>query len=42
MVLLDTDTLTHLHANHPRVVKNFHACNDPMIGITVVTRIEIV
>jgi tRNA(fMet)-specific endonuclease VapC len=42
MVLLDTDTLTHLHANHARTAQSFRACPDPVIGATIVTRIEIV
>jgi tRNA(fMet)-specific endonuclease VapC len=42
MFILDTDTLTHLHARHPRVVQNFHACTDPDIGTTIITRIEII
>jgi len=39
--ILDTDTLTHLHAGHPRVVQHLQALGDPDVAITVVTRIEI-
>jgi tRNA(fMet)-specific endonuclease VapC len=41
MVLLDSDTLTHLYADHPRVLQNMKACTDPDIGTTIVSRIEI-
>ncbi|MEO8496169.1 MAG: type II toxin-antitoxin system VapC family toxin [Planctomycetota bacterium] len=41
MHLLDTDTLTHLHAGHPRVVANLRALDDPEVGTTIVTKIEI-
>ena len=33
MHLLDADTLTHLHAEHPRVVERLRRCDDPEIGI---------
>lgn len=42
MFILDSDTITHLHANHPRVVHNVRACSDPVIGTTIITWIEIV
>jgi tRNA(fMet)-specific endonuclease VapC len=41
MHLLDTDTLTHLHAGHPRVVAHLQRADDPTIGTTVVTKIEL-
>lgn len=41
MHLLDTDTLTHLHAGHPKVVDHLRRLNDPVVGITIITRIEI-
>lgn len=41
MHILDTDTLTHLHAGHPRVVQHLHALTDPEIGITLITKIEL-
>ena len=42
MFILDSDTVTHLHANHPHVVQNVAACPDPLIGTTIITWIEIV
>src|SRR5260370_40108579 len=41
MHLLDTDTLTHLHAGHPRVVAHLRNLDDPDVAITIVTRIEV-
>ena len=41
MYILDTDTLTHLHAGHPRVVANLHNVEDPDVVITVITKIEL-
>jgi tRNA(fMet)-specific endonuclease VapC len=41
MHLLDTDTLTHLHAGHARVVANLRALDDPEVGTTIVTKIEV-
>ena len=41
MHLLDTDTLTHLHAGHPHVVERLQKLADPDVGITIVTRIEL-
>lgn len=41
MHLLDTDTLTHLHAGHSRVVERLREVSDPDIGTTVITKIEI-
>jgi tRNA(fMet)-specific endonuclease VapC len=41
MHLLDTDTLTHLHAGHPRVTARLHALTDPDVGTTIITRIEL-
>lgn len=41
MYLLDTDTLTHLHAGHPRVIEQLRQVNDPEIGIAIITKIEI-
>jgi len=39
--ILDTDTLTHLHAGHSRVVQRLHEIADPEIGITLITKIEL-
>jgi tRNA(fMet)-specific endonuclease VapC len=41
MHLLDSDTVSHLHANHPQVVANLRAVDDADVGTTIVTRIEI-
>lgn len=41
MHLLDTDTLTYLHAGHPNVIKQLSRLEDPEVGITIITRIEV-
>lgn len=41
MYLLDTDMLSHLEDGHPRVVERVGALRDPEVGITIVTRIEL-
>ncbi len=41
MHLLDTDTLTHLHAGSPRVVDHLRRLEDPDVGTTIVTYIEL-
>jgi len=41
MYLLDTDTLTHLHAGHPRVVAHLRELADPEVGTTIITTIEL-
>ncbi len=41
MHLLDTDTLTYLHAGHPRVVERLRELDDPDVGTTVITKIEL-
>ena len=41
MHLLDTDTLTHLFAGHPRVVERLRALEDPDVGTTIITKIEL-
>ncbi len=41
MHLLDTDTLTYLHAGHPRVIKRLHELTDPDVGTTIITKIEL-
>jgi len=41
MHLLDTDTLTYLHAGHPRVVGRLRELNDPDVGTTIITKIEL-
>jgi tRNA(fMet)-specific endonuclease VapC len=41
MYLLDTDTLTYLHAGHPRVVERLRELDDPDVGTTIITKIEL-
>jgi tRNA(fMet)-specific endonuclease VapC len=38
---LDTDTLTHLHAGHRRVAERLGELDDPDVGITIITKIEL-
>ena len=42
MHLLDTDTLTHLHAGHPKVVESLRVLDDPDVGTTIITKIELI
>ena len=41
MHLLDTDTLTYLHAGHTQVVERLRELPDPDVGTTIVTKIEL-
>ena len=41
MHLLDTDTLTHLHAGHPRVIDRLRNVDDPIVGTTIITKSEL-
>lgn len=41
MHLLDTDTLTHLHGGHPRVIERLGDVSDPDVGTTIVTKLEL-
>ncbi|WP_256871824.1 PIN domain-containing protein [Nostoc sp. TCL26-01] len=41
MYLLDTDTLTHLYAGNPNVVERIKAIGDPEVGITIITKAEV-
>jgi tRNA(fMet)-specific endonuclease VapC len=41
MHLLDTDTLTYLHAGHPRVIQRLAALADREVGTTLITKIEL-
>jgi len=41
MHLLDTDTLTYLHAGHPHVIKHLSELADPDVGTTIITKIEL-
>lgn len=40
MLLLDTDTLTHLYAGQSNVVKQLKSTDDPDVGITIITKVE--
>jgi tRNA(fMet)-specific endonuclease VapC len=39
--ILDTDTLTHLHAGHPRVVERARHIDDSDVFTTIITKIEL-
>ena len=41
MHLLDTGTLTHLHAGHPNVLAHLQQLDDPDVGTTIITHIEL-
>jgi tRNA(fMet)-specific endonuclease VapC len=41
MFILDTDVVTFLHAEHPIAVRRLKEHSDEVVGITIVTRIEI-
>jgi tRNA(fMet)-specific endonuclease VapC len=41
MYLLDTDTLTHLHAGHPNVIAHLQTLDDPVVGTTIITKTEL-
>jgi len=41
MHILDTDTLTHLHAGHPRVIARLRELADPEVGTTIITTTEL-
>lgn len=41
MYLLDTDTLTHLYAGQPNVVQPLRSVDDPDVGITIITKVEV-
>ena len=41
MHLLDTDTLTHLHAGHPRVLERLRDVSDSDVGTTIVTKLKL-
>jgi tRNA(fMet)-specific endonuclease VapC len=41
MHLLDTDTLTYVHAGHPRVVERLRQLADHDVGTTIITKIEL-
>jgi tRNA(fMet)-specific endonuclease VapC len=39
--ILDTDTLTHLHAGHHRVLQRLHDLTDSEVRTTIITKIEL-
>lgn len=41
MYILDTDTLTHLHAGNTKVQERLQSCEDPDVCTTIITKIEI-
>jgi tRNA(fMet)-specific endonuclease VapC len=41
MHILDTDTLTHLYAGHPRVINRLKSLEDPDVCTTIITKIEL-
>lgn len=41
MYLLDTDTLTHLHAGDANVVERLKSVADAEVGISIITKIEV-
>jgi tRNA(fMet)-specific endonuclease VapC len=41
MYLLDTDTLTHLHAGNTNVVERLKSVEDAEVGITIITKVEV-
>jgi len=41
MHLLDTATLTHLHAGNARVVERLRTLGDPLVATTIITKIEL-
>jgi tRNA(fMet)-specific endonuclease VapC len=41
MHLLDTDTLSHLHAGNLNVGRQLRLLEDPIVGTTIVTKVEL-
>jgi tRNA(fMet)-specific endonuclease VapC len=41
MYLLDTDTLTHLHAGNSNVAERLKSGTDVEVGITIITKVEV-
>jgi tRNA(fMet)-specific endonuclease VapC len=41
MYLLDTDTLTHLHAGNANVSNRLKSVMDVEVGITIITKVEV-
>jgi tRNA(fMet)-specific endonuclease VapC len=41
MHILDTDTFTHLHAGNSHVIEHLRKLDDPDVGTTIITKIEL-
>lgn len=41
MHILDTDTLTHLYAGHPGVIRHLKALADAEVATTIITEVEL-
>jgi len=41
MYLLDTDTLTHLHAGNTKVINRLESLQNEEVAITILTKVEI-
>ena len=41
MYLLDTDTLTYLHAGHRRVIERLQRAQNGNVATTIITKLEI-
>jgi tRNA(fMet)-specific endonuclease VapC len=41
MYILDSDTLTYLHAGHHRVIERLRSVDDPAVVTTVINKIEL-
>lgn len=41
MHILDTDTLTHLYAGHPRVINRLQTIDDPDVCTSIISKIEL-
>ncbi len=41
MYLLDTDTITHLHSGNLKVKERLIKLDDPEVGITIITQVEL-
>ncbi|MBN1430768.1 MAG: type II toxin-antitoxin system VapC family toxin [Anaerolineae bacterium] len=39
--ILDTDTLIHLYAGHPRVAERLRTVDDPDVGTPIITKLEL-
>jgi predicted nucleic acid-binding protein len=41
MYLLDTDTLTHLHAGSSNIIERLKSVADAEVGITIITKVKV-